>query len=310
MARDYYEIVGVGRNASEKDIRQAFRRLARKYHPDMNPGNKQAEATFKEINQAYEVLSDPETRKKYDQYGENWKHADQFAQAQAQGQRPGASTYYTTSGGPHPGGGAPFPFDFDTGGGFGSILDEMMGGGRSRGQRRGRTRAAEWPAAPVEVPLELTLEEAFAGATRILQLPAGVNGQTRRLEARVPPGVDTGSRVHLSVDGVDLYLVVTVRPHHRFTRKGLDLYVDLPVPLADAILGGEHVVETLTGRVALTIPLESQNGQVFRLRGRGMPTLGSPDQKGDLFVALKVILPTNLSEKERQLFQELKDMRR
>ena len=306
MARSYYDILGVAKSATEKDIRQAYRRLARKYHPDMNPGNKQAETTFKEINQAYEVLSDTDTRKKYDQYGENWKHAEQFAQAQAQGRRPGATTSHTTSGDPRPGGGS--PFDFDTGGGFGSILDEMLGGG-GRTRRHGRSRAAEWSETPAEVPVEITLEEAYAGGTRILQMPTGANGNTRRLEAEVPPGVDTGSRIHLSVDGAELYLVITVRPHHRFTRKGNDLHVDLPVPLADAVLGSEHIVETLNGRVALTIPPESQNGQVFRLRGRGMPALGSPAQKGDLFVALKVILPTGLSQHEKELFQELKRLR-
>lgn len=309
MARSYYDILGVGKSASEKDIRQAYRRLARKYHPDLNPGNKQAEATFKEINQAHEVLSDAAKRKKYDQYGENWMHADQIAQAQAQAQRSGASPYSTASGRPQPGGG-PFTVDFEEGGGFGSILEEMLGGGGGRTRRRGRSRTADWPVAPAEVPVEITLEEAYAGATRILQMPTGGNSSTRRLEAQVPPGVDTGSRIHLSVDGADLYLIITVRPHHRFTRKGNDLYVDLPVPLADAVLGSEHIVETLSGRVALTVPPESQNGQVFRLRGRGMTALGHPDQKGDLFVTLKVILPTSLSERERELFQELRRLRK
>lgn len=308
MAQDYYQLLGVNKGASEKDIRQAFRRLARKLHPDVNPGNKQAEAKFKEVNEAYEVLSDSEKRKKYDQYGENWKHADQFAQAQAQ-RGPGARTYRwsASSPGQEHESEVPFSFDVDLGsGGIGSIFEEMLGG--SRRGRGGRGRTAVRPA-PVEVPVELTFEEAYAGASRILQTPATATAQPRRLEVRVPPGVDTGSRVHMAVDGADLYLIVTVRPHHRFTRKGADLFVDLLVPLADAILGGEHVVETLTGKVALTIPAESQNGQVFRLRGRGMPALGNPDQKGDLFVTLKVALPTSLSDRERELFQELRRLR-
>ncbi|MBI4338492.1 MAG: J domain-containing protein [Chloroflexi bacterium] len=308
MARDYYTVLGVGRSASDKDIRQAYRRLARKHHPDVNPGNEQAEATFKEINGAYEVLSDPEKRKKYDQFGENWKYAEQFAQAQARGgRRRGGETGSWGPGGPGSGYGAPTSFDFEVGPeGIGTILEEMMGGRRAGRGGRGRTSVRS---VPVEIPVELTLEEAYAGATRILQLPVTPTGQARRLEVRVPPGVDTGSRVHMAVDGADLYLVVTLRPHHRFTRKGADLYAELPVPLADALLGGEHVVETLTGKVALTIPPESQNGQAFRLRGRGMPVLGSSEQKGDLFVTLKVILPTGLSQRERELFQELRSLR-
>ncbi|MBI2172540.1 MAG: J domain-containing protein [Chloroflexi bacterium] len=301
MARNYYEVLGVSKTAAEKDIRQAFRRLARKHHPDVNPGNKEAEARFKEINQAYEVLSDPEKRKKYDQFGEGWRHAEQFQQAQ---RGPGGRVYRW--GGSTAGQGDGPSIDFGSGG-IGDILEEMMGGGGRGGRGRGRTTL--W-ATPVEAPVELTLEEAYAGATRILQLPATPQSQARRLEVRVPPGVDTGSRVHMAPDGADLYLVVTVRPHRRYTRKGADLFMDLPVPLADAILGGEQVVETLTGKVALTIPPESQNGQAFRLRGRGMPHLGGPERKGDLFVALKVVLPTGLSGREKELFQELKGLRR
>ncbi|MBI4310480.1 MAG: J domain-containing protein [Chloroflexi bacterium] len=303
MARDYYIVLGVGRNASEKDIRQAYRRLARKLHPDLNPGNKQAETSFKEINQAYEVLSDPEKRKKYDQFGENWKYADQFQQAQ-NGPAAGRTYRWSSSGGASPAEGV--PFDFGPGG-FGSIFEEMLGGRPGARGRRGRTPV--WTE-PAEAPVEISLEEAYAGAARIVQLPSTNGGPGRRLEVRVPPGVDTGSRVHLSLDGMDLYLMVTVRPHHRFTRKGADLYVDLTVPLADAVLGSEQVVETLSGRVALAIPPESQNGQTFRLRGKGMPVVGSPAQKGDLFVTLKVVLPAGLSPREKELFQELQRLRK
>lgn len=295
MARSYYDILGISRKAPEREVRQAYRRLARKYHPDVNPGDREAERKFKEINEAYEVLSDEEKRRKYDQFGENWKYADQFAHA---GDGPGRRTYYWTGAGPGRGG---TPFDFDLGSDdLGGIFEHFFGGGR------GGTAVES---TPVEVPVELSLEEAYHGVSRIVQLPTTLDSPGKRLEVKVPAGVDTGSRVHMSVGGMDLYLVVTVHPHHRFGRKGNDLFTDAHVPLTDVLLGSEQEVQTLTGKVMLTVPPESQNGQVFRLRGRGMPVLGKPETRGDLFVTLRVILPTNLSEKERELLQQLKDLR-
>lgn len=291
MPRDYYTILGIARNASDKDLRQAYRRLARKYHPDVNKKDKDAEERFKEINAAYEVLADPEKRRKYDQFGENWRYADQFARS---GREPGTGPSFWRSTGP----GAP-PFDQGDVG-FGSLFDDLL-----RGRPRRGARTVTWDA-PVEIPVQLTLEEAYRGATRIVQLPLEMGEKERRLDVKIPPGVDTGSRVHLPAGrGVDLYLVVTVNSHHRFTRKGADLYVDLPVSLVDAVLGAEQEVQTLEGKVMLTIPSESQNGQVFRLRSQGMPHLGKPSQRGDLFVTLRVVLPTNLTEREQQLFKEL-----
>ncbi|MBI4200607.1 MAG: J domain-containing protein [Chloroflexi bacterium] len=302
MTRDYYEVLGVPRTASEKDIRQAYRRLARKYHPDVNPGKREAEARFKEVNAAYEVLSDPEKRRKYDQFGENWKHADRFAQANA---HPGAETFFRR-------GPADTRRPFDVGDmsdfGLGDLFSDILGG-----FRRGNRPTTSWweatPEAPVDVPMELTLEEAFAGVLRTVQLPAVGGMPARRLEVRIPPGVDSGSRVHVNADGRDLYLVVTLRPHHRFTRKGDDLHVELPVSLVDALLGSEQAVETLKGKVMLTVPAESQNGQVFRLKGLGMPNLQQPALRGSLFVTLKVVLPANLSERERHLFEDLRRYR-
>ena len=292
MAKDYYSTLGVSRGVADKELRQAYRRLARKYHPDVNAGDKEAEEMFKEINAAYEVLSDPEKRRKYDQFGEGWKHADQFTQA---GGGPGSGTFFRQGAAP---GGAPF----DMGDlGFGSVFSDLFGSRR----RSGRSRTVQWDT-PTEVPVELSLEEAFAGVTRIVQTPAAMGPQARRIEVKVPAGVDTGSRIHVPAGGgVDLYLVVTIRPHRRFTRKGADLYEDLSIPLVDAILGGEQEVQTLNGKVMLAIPPESQNGQVFRLRNQGMPRLGDSAARGDLFATLKVALPTNLSQRERQLFQEL-----
>lgn len=295
MARDYYTILGVSRDASDKDVRQAYRRLARKYHPDVNGRDKGAEEKFKEINAAHEVLSDPEKRKKYDQFGDNWRYADKFAGAGGGATRGQPFFWRTTTPG-----GAPFDMDDLGDAGLGSVINDLLTG-RRRGGHRTVTRSM-----PVELPVELSLEESHSGVTRIVQMPAAVAGQGRRLEVKIPPGVDTGSRIHVPAgEEADLYLVVTVRPHQRFTRKGADLYLELPVPLVDAILGGGQEVQTLRSKVVLAIPKESQNGQAFRLRNQGMPRLGDPASTGDLFVTLKVVLPSNLTEQERQLFQEL-----
>lgn len=302
MARDFYDILGVSRSASDKEIRQAYRRLARKYHPDVNRSDPKGEERFKEINEAYQVLGDPEKRKKYDRYGENWKYADQF-------ERHGAS----------PGGG-PFTWRVETAPGA-SIFDHMedmglgdlFGGLFGRGRRGGRGRSATaeaWPRQRVEHQVEVTLEEAFHGTTRMLQVQTP-SGGARRLEVRIPPGAETGSRVHVPAKDVgDLYLVITVQRHRAFQRQGADLHVEVSVPVADAVLGGEVKVPTITGRqVALRIPLETQNGRVFRLKGQGMPLLNRPDQRGDLHARVRVTLPTGLNERERQLFQELRALR-
>jgi DnaJ-class molecular chaperone len=299
MARDYYNLLGVGRSASDKEIRQAYRRLARKYHPDVNSGDRGDEAKFKEINEAYEVLSDQGNRKKYDQFGENWKHADQFAQAGAG--RDGSPFFRTGSG--------RRGTQFDLGDlgdfGFGTIFDGMFGGSGHRGRPRTSLFETE-----VELPVTITLEEAFSGAARVVQLPVVAGSGARKLDVKIPPGVETGSKIAVSPgQGIKLRLIITVQAHRRFSRKGANLYVDLPISLADAVLGGEQRVDTLNGSVMLNVPPESQNGQVFRLRGRGMPQLNRPDSRGDLLASLKVVLPTDLSEEERQLFRDMRERR-
>ena len=308
MARDYYNLLGVSRSASDKEVRQAYRRLARQYHPDLNPGDPKAEARFKEINEAYQVLSNPKSRQQYDAYGEQWRYADQF-------QRQGAGGPFRWAGA-SPGGrrsaGAP-----GTGfGGFndlGDLFGDLLGFSRPRRATAEETVRRQ----PLETPVAITLEEAYHGATRLVQVAsdprAGAPG--RRLEVKIPPGTDTGSRVHIAAGDrrsgrTDLYLLVTVSPHQRFERKGDDLYTTAPVDLVDAVLGGEVEVPTIKGaQVALKVPQETQNGRTFRLKGQGMPRRSDTGQYGDLYATVRVVLPAKLSDAERELFRQLKEAR-
>ena len=285
---NYYEILGVPRNSGEKDIRQAFRKLAREHHPDVNPGDSSSEDRFKRINEAYSVLSDADKRQRYDRYGDNWAHSEQIEEAQARARRGGRFRRSNV------GAGGPFS-GFESGNS--SIFDQLFS---NLQQDIHRT-------APREHAVEVTLEEAFQGTTRQLQLATG-----KRLEVKIPPGVDTGSRIHISDDSqreVDIYLLVTVRGHPRFQRQGRDLYSQVEVPLEDAVLGGDVNVPTLRGQLSLTIPPETQNGQRFRLAGQGMPPLDNTGVTGDLYATVSVKLPTDLSEEERDLFRQLKDGR-
>ena len=299
MMEDYYAILGIPRTSSDKEIKQAYRKLARQYHPDVNPGDKEAEGKFKRINEAHEVLSDPEKRRKYDKYGERWKHADEIEKAQA---NRGSNFSHSFSDGDV----ASFSFDFD-GVHTGGLFDELFSGA---GRRSGfRDRPVGYASA--KYPVDVSLEEAFSGVTRYLEI-AAANVPPRRLEVKIPPGVDTGSRVHISAGNghqQDIYLEVTVGTSSRFRRAGADLYTDVEVPLFDAMLGGEVAVPTIKGRVMLTIPPETQNGQSLRLAGQGMPHLNSPEVRGDLYAIVKVMLPKDLSDEEKQLFQEIKERR-
>ena len=289
---DFYKRLGISKGASDKEVRQAYRKNARKHHPDVNPGNPAAEEEFKKINEAYEVLSDPDKRKSYDKYGEQWKYAEQMDQAQADNR--GAYSRWSS----YENGDA----RFDTSGipaddFFANIFSEVR-----------HTRPS-----PVRYSAELTLEEAYSGTIRHIELaPNGPAGPYRKLEVKIPPGVDTGSKVRIPADNgraQQIYLDVTVRPHPRFRRSGADLHEEIEVSLADAVLGGEVAAPTMVGRVMLTIPPESQNGQIFRLSGQGMPRLNNPNSKGDLFATMKVALPKGLTEEERELFQHLRDLR-
>ncbi|MBI2844291.1 MAG: DnaJ domain-containing protein [Armatimonadetes bacterium] len=294
--KDYYQILGIARNASNKEIKQAYRRLARKHHPDVNPGDKSSEEKFKEISEAYEVLSDKEKRKKYDQYGQYCQQAG----------KPGAG-----AGQPPPGWDFGFgDFDFETQGprGFGDIYDLIFGreGGRA-GARTGRQRV--WTPArgrDVEYEIEVSLEDAFSGATKTFT----VDG--RRIEVKIPKGVNTGSRIRLAGQGEpgrgtesgDLYLIVRMRPHPVFERKESDLYADVSVPYTTAALGGEVQVSTLSGKVNMKIPAGTSSGQTFRLAGQGMPNVKG-NARGNLYARVKVTVPKTLSQRERELLTEL-----
>jgi len=325
MATDFYKILGVARTASEKEIRSAYRKLARKHHPDVNPGDKAAESKFKEINVAYEVLSDAEKRKKYDKYGDNWEHADQIEEMQRQR----GARFSRGNGDVH----------FETGdlndlGDLGSVFGSFFGRGGGTGFRGRQTSRRGGDA---QQPVEVTLEEAYHGTARTLEMltqeacgTCGGAGQVagatchvcggygeiqrpRRLEVKIPAGVATGSKVRIAGEGQpgigggkkgDLLLVVTVRPHPRFERKGDDLYEDVDVPLTTAVLGGEVEVRTMTAKVMLKVPPLTQNGKTFKLGGLGMPRMKGGD-KGDLFARVRVRLPEQLDEKQKQLFEEL-----
>jgi molecular chaperone DnaJ len=326
--KSYYDIMGIRRDAADKDIKQAYRRLARKYHPDVNPGDKTAEAKFKEINAAYEVLSDRTKRQKYDKYGDKWQYADQFEQS-AQQQTP--FRQYTS------GDGTSDHFGGDIGG-MDSLFDELFGRSRGRGASR---RARVTRGQDLETNVEVTLEEAFSSTSRTIDLQgeqpcaackgtgqiqnmpcsvcrgAGVVANVNRLEVKIPAGVTTGSRVRISGKGQpgygggasgDLYLNVTVRPHKVFERQDDDLSIEIPVPLTVAMLGGEVQIPTLKGKLALKIPPETQNGRVFRLAGQGMPHLGKAT-KGDLKAKVNIVLPTKLTEKEKELFRQFNQLR-
>ena len=289
--KDYYKILGVAKGASEKEIKAAYRKLARKHHPDVNPGNKEAEARFKEINEANEVLGDKEKRKRYDELGANW---DAFGR----GAGPGRGW---------PGGVRVEYEDLGGAGGFSDFFRTFFGGGFG-GFGGGEEEFA--PASDAEGEVELTLAEVFRGTTR----EVAVGGSKRRVEVKIPPGVREGSRVRVAGEGGkgaggrrgDLYLRVRIAPDPTFERKGDDLQTTVHVPLTSAVLGGEAQVRTLEGPVGIKIPAGTPVGQVFRLRGHGLPKLGARGERGDMLATLAVDLPRRLTDRQKELFEELR----
>jgi len=288
----YYDVLGISKISSPKEVRQAYRKLARQYHPDVNPGIKDAEQKFKTITTAYEVLSNPDSRKKYDQYGDSWKYAERIPPNNSQVFQDfsRASSWQWIASGSHSGS------SFD----LGDFPDQFFSRSRNNRSRSSTT-----------VPITMTLEEAYKGTNRVIDIPADAeNSSTRKLEVKIPPGVDTGSKVRISkVPGPlsNVRLKITIRPHPYMRRKGADLYTDISVPLADAVLGSEVTVPTIDGQVALILKPETQNLQLIRLTGKGMPHLNNPSLNGDLFARIEVVLPKNLNEREREMFKELKN---
>jgi curved DNA-binding protein len=308
--RDYYEVLGVPRAASQKEIKSAFRKLARKYHPDVNPDNPEAAEKFKEINEANEVLSDPEKRKKYDQLGPDWEQYEAWQRAGRPEGAPfgqgGRVEYRTVS-----------PEDledlFGSESPFSDFFTDMFGQARGAGARR-RSNAGPLAGEDVEAETTITLEEAYRGTQRTveLQTPQG----TRRVEVQIPPGISDGARVRVAGQGTpgrsggqsgDLFIRVHVRPHPVLRREGDHLFVRVPVPLEVALLGGEVMVPTLKGTpVSLRVPPEVQNGTRLRLRGLGMPRLRG-EEHGDLYADVDVRLPVPLTPEVRELAERLRE---
>jgi len=294
---DYYRVLGVDKNATADDIRKAYRKLARKYHPDVNPNNKEAHKKFQEINEANEVLSDPEKRKKYDQYGKDWKHAEEFEKARQQQQRQrqyagGQEQFYGGEG------------DHD----FSDFFESLFGGMRS-GNRK---RETKFRGNDYEAELHLSLREAYTTHQRTLTvdgkniritIPAGVeNGQKIRLKGHGAPGVNGGPNG-------DLYITFVVEDDLQFKRLGNDLYTNASIDLYTAVLGGETTIETLSGKLKLKVPAGTQNDVRARVKGKGFPVYKKEGLFGDLYVTYKVRIPTDLTDKEKELFTQLSKLR-
>jgi DnaJ-class molecular chaperone len=296
--KDYYSVLGVPKTASDEDIKKAFRKLARKHHPDLNPGDKAAEAKFKELNEANEVLGDPEKRKKYDELGANWRAYEQA------GTRPGPQWQGPTSGGGYR---TMTPEEmqemFGQGDPFSDFFHTFFGGGGEATGARGRARRSRREPAreQLEAVAELTLDEAFRGTTRRLMR----DGKDQPLEVRIPPGVTEGSRVRAG----DVYLTVRVLPHPQFELRDRDLLTRFKVPLPTAVLGGEVNVPTIAGStLRVRVPELTAAGRVFRLKGQGLPTPGKPDQRGDLYATLEIAWPASLTDEERRHYEALKTL--
>lgn len=315
--QDYYKTLGVSKDASEKDIKSAYRKLARKLHPDVNPGDNATEQKFKEVNEAYEVLSDPEKRKKYDALGANWKDYENYQRAgggqpftwgDATGGRSGGAAYRTVD---------PEEYEqiFGDLGGASDFFRTFFGGGAGgfSGGGRAGTGGMNARGRDLEQPVQITFDEAYHGTKRILHKDG------KKMEVDIKPGVKTGSRVRLAKQGGsgvgagpagDLFLNIEVLPDTRFERNGDDVTVEVPVDLYTAILGGEVAVPTPNGKnILLKIPAETQNGKTIRLSNKGMPKLNEPNAFGNLYARVRIVLPEKLSKQEMELFQELQALR-
>ena len=298
---DYYKILEVDKKATEVEIKKAYRKMARKHHPDLNPNDKEAERKFKEINEANEVLSHAENRKKYDEYGENWQHAEQYEKAKQQGQ--------------YSGGGQQSGFGGFEGEGFGGAGDysdffESMFGGRTSGRQRGHS--AQFKGQDFTTELNLDLKEVYTTHKRTLN----INGKNIRIT--IPAGVENGQQIKISGLGGeasgggpkgDLYITFTVENHTNFKLDKHNLYSTVDLDLYNALLGGDITADTFDGKVKLTVKSGTQNGTKVKLKGKGFPIYKKEGEFGDLYITYQVKIPTDLSEKEKELFAELAKLR-
>ena len=291
MYIDYYKILGVDKNATQEEIKKAYRKLARKHHPDLNPNDKNAKSNFQQINEANEVLSDPEKRKKYDQYGKDWQHAEQFEKAQ-QNQKQSSGSYRTGYSGTQ--------FEGD----FSDFFESMFGGGAGTG----RSRQVKYRGEDYNAELHLNLIDAYKthkqtltvnGKNIRITIPAGIeNGQTIKIAGHGGPGINGGPNG-------DLYITFLIANHPQFKRLGNDLYTKVDLDLYTAVLGGEITIDTLNGKVKLKVKPETQNGSKIKLKGKGFPVYKKEGQFGDLYITYSVVIPTNLTERQKELFTEL-----
>jgi curved DNA-binding protein len=291
---DYYKTLEIDKSASEADIKKAYRKLARKYHPDLNPNDKEAERKFQELNEANEVLSHPEDRKKYDQYGENWQHGEEYEKARQQQQQ------YQSDGGQQGG--------FGGAGDYSDFFESMFGGGASRG--RGRTAA--FKGQDFNAELHLDLKDVYTTHKRTLT----INGKNIRLT--IPAGVENGQVIKIPGQGAeganggpkgDLYLTFNIENHTNFKLDQHNLYSTVDLDLYTALLGGEITAYTFDGKVKLTVKPGTQNGTKVKLKGKGFPVYKKEGEFGDLYISYQVTIPTNLTEKEKELFTELAKLR-
>lgn len=310
MAKDLYEVLGVARTATQEEIKKSYRKLAKKFHPDVNKGDKKAEEKFKELSQAYDVLGDADKRKKYDQFGQ-WADQGGFDP------RHQAYRTYTWSagggGGPSGSGGGGGRTEFD----MGDIFENIFGGvgGSGFGGRRGQRaeRYEEPEGRDVTSELEVGFEEAVRGTTRRFGIsrPASGGGHEEKIDVKIPAGIRDGGKIRLAGKGEgggDLYILVKVGAHPQFWRKEDDLYVEVPITVTEAVLGASVRVPTLDGAVKLKIPAGTSSGQKFRLPGKGAPHLGSQEEgKGDQYAVVKIVVPPHIDEETRELFRKIHD---